>query len=443
MFEKRMIKNKNKTYIGYDFGDGYAQISYYMDGMQEPKTLPSAIDEEVFKIPDMLVKVQGIYYAGVLAMAHKDDVNAIVFEDIFKNALESPNITVANQRFSTLTLLTMFLNITLEGLQSYFDYRMTNYVMFTTNYGEDEDEMVLVQKLIAKAVETIFSRKTKYSVQSRQESIAHFLLGKGKEYIHDGAMIFDYQKGSIKGCYVERIGDAPPYLIKVHNKQYPEVTLPKDSVLEMKIPRFKREVDTKFLAIVNAIPKKETFRNAYLIGDGFKGDWLEESLEILCEKGKVFQGNTLYSLGACYQLINSINNAGDFEDYKYLKADSIMHEIGIYVRKQGFNLNSIDKEYLGIFRIGDRVKHCSKEIELIPANETSLELVSKSIYNKGVVTLQIPLDRIPKRDIGETKIKVNIKFDNEKTLKVKVEDIGFKEVLPGSGKSFTDIFILE
>ena len=39
---------------------------------------------------------------------------------------------------------------------------------------------------------------------------------------------------------------------------------------------------------------------AFLLGEGFHGEWSQDSLRLLCHNRRVFKGNDLYSKGACF-----------------------------------------------------------------------------------------------------------------------------------------------
>ena len=80
----RDSKNKGKTYVGYDLGAGYGEISVFTEGDLEPVTLLSRKDATVFHFPCLLVKYRGRFYAGFEAMSLAGEAEAFVFQDLLE-----------------------------------------------------------------------------------------------------------------------------------------------------------------------------------------------------------------------------------------------------------------------------------------------------------------------------------------------------------------------
>ena len=49
----------------------------------------------------------------------------------------------------------------------------------------------------------------------------------------------------------------------------------------------------------------------------------------------MFQGNNLYSKGACYGLLERLNPSKEWKDYVYLGADKLKANIGIKALRRG------------------------------------------------------------------------------------------------------------
>ena len=69
--------------------------------------------------------------------------------------------------------------------------------------------------------------------------------------------------------------------------------------MEEKEYAFPEAVDEALLEIAQDACGKGLIGSIFLIGDGFQGDWMKESLRFLCRGRRVFQGNNLFSKGAC------------------------------------------------------------------------------------------------------------------------------------------------
>ena len=67
----------------------------------------------------------------------------------------------------------------------------------------------------------------------------------------------------------------------------------------------------------------------YLIGDGFHGDWYQETLKVICRNRKVFAGDNLFGKGACFAAAERIWKGEASEDFLYLGKDMLQYNVGI------------------------------------------------------------------------------------------------------------------
>ena len=155
------LKGRGRTYIGYDLGAGYGEISVFTENELNPVTLLSRKDATVFHFPCMLVKYNGRFYAGFEAASLAGEDGALVFEDLLDIAMNQSTIVVGGQRFETEYLLTLFLKLTLVLPDSYGKIEKVGGIMFTTYIDEDPTLQNRVYEVLAKAASQIFGRKTR------------------------------------------------------------------------------------------------------------------------------------------------------------------------------------------------------------------------------------------------------------------------------------------
>jgi len=451
MFEKldlvdkinKELKGRGKTYIGYDLGAGYGEISVFTEQDMNPVTLLSRKDAAVFHFPCMLVKYKGRFYAGFEALNIAGEEGALVFENLLESAMQQSTVVADGQRFETEYLLGLFLKLTLQLPENYGKAEKAGGIMFTTYIDEDPALQTRVYEVLVKATDQIFGKKTKMFLQTRSESIFYFLMHQDESLYREDTLLCDYQRDYLKTYLLRKQGSRAPFAVTVTRTDYPDMELLPPRAESLSVAVREDHLDETFRQVIFDLESKFDFGLSYVIGDGFKGNWMEHSLLRLCDHGRVFQGNNLYSLGACYCLRQFLEPSPVFEDYIYYSKQDIQHDIGLYCRKQGMTGGSLRPEYIPVFGQGSVYTDCKAVIYLIPEGETELLIEARSLTESVPKELRIDLSVFPKRDVGAGKIKVTLEFQDSVNLQVHVEDIGLGEVIPGCGKVVQESFCLE
>ena len=437
------LKGRGKTYIGYDLGAGYGEISVFTEGDLTPVTLLSRKDATVFHFPCMLVKYNGRFYAGFEAVSLAGEEGALVFEDLLEIAMNQATIVVGGQRFDTVYLLGLFLKLTLVLPESYGKLEKAGGIMFTTYIDEDPALQNRVYEVLAKACDQIFGKKTKLYLQTRSESIYYFLMHQEESLYREDTLICDYQKDYLKTYFVQKHGQRTPFSISVERTDYPDMPLMEVQTEELTIASSIRTIDDTFYQVVQDIEDTFHFGLSYMIGDGFKGGWMDRSLVRLCDHGRVFQGNNLYSLGACYCLKQLLEPTQVLEDYVFFSKQDNQYDIGMFCHKQGFVREGNEEEYISIFERGCSLDSCKRVLYLLPEGEEELILEVRSLSEAEPKIIRIHIGAFPLRKTGQSKIKLTVELTDQKTLAVTIEDIGLGQVVPGSQKVIQEIFELE
>ncbi|MBQ8816763.1 MAG: hypothetical protein IJZ84_05745 [Lachnospiraceae bacterium] len=451
MFEKldlmdkinKELKGRGKTYIGYDLGAGYGEISVFTEQDLNPVTLLSRKDATVFHFPCMLVKHRGRFYAGFEAQGLAEEEGALVFEDLLELAMKQPTVVAGGQRFETEYLLGLFLKLSLQLPEDYGKVEKAGGILFTTYIDEDPALQNRVYEVLAKAAGQIFGKRTRLYLQTRSESIFYFLMHQEESLYREDTLICDYQQDYLKSYVLQKHGIRAPFAVTVTRTDYPDMQLMPPRAEEISVATREEHLDETFRQVIMDIESKYDFGLAYVIGDGFKGNWMDQSLIRLCEHGRVFQGNNLYSLGACYCLRQMITPSPVLEEYIYYSKQDIHFDIGLYCRSQGTAGSSVRLEYMEIFEQGSSYEACKRTIYLLPEGEDKLIIEARSITETTPRRLGIDLKVFPQRRAGLSKLKVTLEFTDYCTLQVTVEDIGLGEVVSGSGKVLRETFDLK
>ena len=169
---------------------------------------------------------------------------------------------------------------------------------------------------------------------------------------------------------------------------------------------------------------EEAISSVYLIGEKFAGGWMEVSLRFLCEGRRVFQGNNLYSKGACYCLSERLMPTPMGKEHVFLGEDKLKTNVGLKLLRQSeyiyqplldAGVNWYEAEGLTEFYIQD-------------GNRIQLELTPLA---RGVKrSEEVVLDGLPE---ALTRVQIHLFMEEENSLAVEVTDLGLGNLRASSG----------
>ena len=171
-----------------------------------------------------------------------------------------------------------------------------------------------------------------------------------------------------------------------------------------------------------------------MIGDGFKEEWMDDSLKYLCKGRRVFGGNNLYSKGACFGMKEKLCESELGKNHVFLGDDKLKANIGMKVVRRGID------SYFALLDAGQNWFDAKKHCEFILETDSSFEVRITPLNGKDVAVVEISLDGLPERPEKTTKIEMDIYLKNVNTVVLHMEDKGFGEFFPASGKVWQEEF---
>ncbi|MCD7737531.1 MAG: DUF5716 family protein [Lachnospiraceae bacterium] len=446
MFEKPefidRINRENRgggLLLGIDLSRSYAQISLCPGEGLSPVSVKSRPKGEIYAFPALLALYRNRYYAGYDAETIVQLPEAVSFENVFALAMEQDVVTVGGRSYETWELLHHFLRLSLQLVQGYGRADRAGAVMFTTYLPQDPVKQERAYKILARATAQLFGKKTRMYLQSRQESLFHFFLNDQEKLWRGNALIFDYQKEGITGWYCTVEGNTAPW--SVHFTELVPERMPKPGPVEER-NQHGQEMDGAFYEILRKLGEKP-YSLTWLLGDGFKGDWAVQSLDILLDNGRVFQGNNVYSQGACLTLLQMEDGEEAASDYLLLNDTDIRYHIGLNCRRQGLLTENLAEEYVPVFQAGTHVGRCHDRIYVLPQKDEDLIVLAQGARDGVIRRLRVPTGELADGPLGENRLLVEFDFLNISTLRIQVTDAGLGSLLPGSGRTVTETFTLE
>lgn len=422
-------RNGKGIILGYDLGHQFAQISYCgVDELQpEPETVSAVTGTEQYNIPTILCKRTGVgqWYYGREAVKFVKEGEGILVEDLLMLAQRGEDVIVEGEAFDPVALLTLFVKRSLSLLNIRLSLYQIDAFMFTVD--ELTPRMVDVFSRVAAGLQL---GTKNICFQSHLESFYAYTLHQDVELWKNDVVIFEYNT-SLSMLRLECNQRTSPKVVLISREDFPAILRRVWSENEKEREQQSRELDLLFSHTAQEALEGKMVSTIFLLGDGFKEDWAKESLKVLCRNRRVFQGNNLYSKGACYAMAERLNPGEEWKKYVYLGADKLKSNIGMKALRRG------EDSYYAILDAGTNWYEAAAEFDIILESGDTVEFLVTPLTGSGVVERSIHLSGIPERPRGTTRLNIHIEMTDVNQASVTIEDLGFGELFPSSGKAWS------
>lgn len=376
----------SEVMIGFDLCPDYSQMTFYHQNNTEPITISMVPGEEKYQFATP--------------------------KDLFSLVEQNAELGIA--------LLSNFFKESFERLRSIG--RIKRIIVMVT--------MVKLRPIWARAIigalEMLDIPREDIYLQDHKESFYNYVLNQKKELWNGKAALFEYGLDCIMAYEFSIAYGTRPALGQVIEKK--RLFLDKKTREEHAGREFSQVKDELFLQQIKDLFEGERFTSAYLIGEAFETSWMQKSLPFLCRKCHVFQGNNLYTKGACYAAMNKADpdSGGRF---LYNGPEMIEHNVGMQMIVKG------NPQYKNMITAGVHYCMAAHECEFLLDDTQEVVLISKSIRGEQLTHI-IELTDLPERPNRGTRIHMELEFSAPDRCRVKMDDMGMGEQCPSSGKKW-------
>ena len=406
--------NNDRMIIGYDLSYQYAQISYCRLHDDTPKTYALSGGTRQYNIPACLFKRDKVnqWFLGKEAEVFAKQEEGTLIENLLMTALESEDMEIGEEHFETIALLALFVKRSLYLPEKECRPDKVVGIMFTVP--------VLTEKMISlmqRMILLLNMPECQICFQSREESIYHYVIHQPKELWKDDVLIFDSSQNAIKS-----------YRFKINQNTRPMVAF----VEAMEHRRLNGEDEEKDGIFAEVVREHAHVSDGcvFLLGEGFHGEWCQESLQLLCKNRRVFKGNDLYSKGACFGMQNKLL-APKQPQMIFLSGDKLRTNVGMQVIRQG------EESYLAILDGGENWYECKKEWDILLTEDNIITFKLTPLDGRNIRNIEIVLDELPIRKPKMTRLHLQAAMVSASTMEVTIQDMGFGELSPSSDLCFT------
>ena len=408
--------HSDKLIVGYDLGYKTSQISYALSENGEVETLSTVAGSQNYSIPTVLCKRFGVnqWFYGREALRYAEEDQGILVENLLDLALDGEPVMIEGESFNPVALLALFFKRSL-GMLSQVGSPDKITSMIVTCPSMDRRMM----DVLGEVVDGLNLKADRVFFRNHTESFYDYMIHQPKELWAHQTLVFHYRENDVK-----------LYNLECNRRTTPIVTFVEEKVFSFEeYPRLEEKDDETFLEIAQKVCGEELISCIYLIGEGFSGDWMKNSLRYLCQGRRVFQGNNLFSKGACYGMQELLQETEVGKAHVFLGNDKLKANIGMKILRNG------EDSYYALLDAGGNWYEAEHFMEFYLQDGNSFEVMITPLIGRNAKTVVITLEDLPG---NIARLQLHIFMESESKLVLEVTDLGFGEFRTPSGKVWTE-----
>lgn len=421
-----LLKN-DKLIVGYDLGNRFSQISYAVSADGEVETLSQVAGAQIYNVPTVLCKRTGVnqWFYGKEALRNGAEGQGILVENLVELALDGEPILIEEDSYDPVSLLTLFFKRSLGMLSQAGTSEKLGALMITC---EQLDHRMI--DLLNRMLEGLRLKTERIFFQSHMESFYHYTIRQPEELRTARSMLYDYRGDRIRIFALDYNRRTTPVVAFIEESvaDFP-VWYTEGGDAEMLSEAYKQALDKAFLRLAELSFGSRAVSSVFLIGDGFSEEWMKDSLRFLCRGRRVFQGNNLFSKGACNGMQERIHVSPTGREYIFLGNDKLKANVGMDVMRQGA------ASYLALLDAGVNWYEADQVTEFYLQEGNQISLKITPLIGKETRTALITLEDLP---AGISRIRARLYLEAENRLAVEIEDLGLGELRLPSGKTWSE-----
>ncbi len=423
--------NKGELAVGFDLTDTYSQISYgYVDG-DGVETVSTIAGASNYLIPTALFKRREVnqWFAGREAVKNAEDDGFFV-DRLLEKAEAGADISVGDETFRPSALIALFMKRSLALVNMIAPLnKIASFVVTVTDLNS---RMV---EVLSEAVASLGLKTGNVFFQSHTESFYYYTIYQAEELWKRDVLLLDFSGDYLTSYRMECNQNTTPIVAFIDPNSYHSFKT--DGLKDMIINSEEAKIaDQNLLSLLEDIAGERMFSSVYFIGEGFRQELFRDSIRFMCRKGRVFEGNNLYSKGAAFSAKNKIVKTLLSESHVFLGNDKLKSNIGINVLKKGM------PSYLAILDAGVNWFEAKGSCEVILDRGNTVSFVITPLTGKNPEVVEMALDDLPKRPVKTSRVHIDVTMISEMKMQITVKDLGFGELFPACDIEWKEVIDL-
>lgn len=417
--------NSQNIIVGYDLGNSFCQISYYLQGTENIETVAAVAGTENYSIPTVLCKRTGVnqWFYGKEAQRYAREQDGVLVENLLELALDGEPVRIDGEVFDPISLLALFLKRSLGLLTPVASVDRMLMMVITVEHLDEH-----LAELMSQVINGLKLPAQKILLQSHKESFFYYMLRQPRELWREKALLLEYQGDKMLVYAMDYNRRTKPVVVYISDFSQPFPTY--DPMPEEEGEREAKYagLDSELSLLAGKLLEGGAVSSVYLIGEHFHEEWMKESLRVLCKGRRVFQGNNLYSKGACYCVMERLCRSEEGKNHVFLGSEKLKSNIGMKVLRRG------QDSYIALLDAGTNWYEAEKTVEFYLQDGNELEFEVVSLVGKEGFLTRMTLDGL-KGDICRLRLSVSMKAEN--LVCAEVTNLGFGDMWPVDNRVWT------
>ncbi len=397
----------DKLIIGIDLCDTYTQVSVLGR-------------EEVWSFPTVICRMKSSESWCIGEEAYKQTLmgDGVIVDKLLSLAVRGGTSTIQSIKYEGAMLLRTYLRKIFEMVRA--EYPNVPVVQLVISLKQME--MKLMDELMSCADDLGISRERVHIV-SHTECFVYYVLSQRR----------DVWGGQV-GMFALTDEDLYYYEMKVSRGPRQVTALAEHQALEegfnlsvLGSASGSKMADKILCSCSDRFIQKKLFSSVFLTGKGFaKTDWAPEFMKKICKRRRVFVEPALFAKGAAMKAEDYLHEKTSYP-FVCLCEGKLKSTVAVEVVKRD------SKVHLALASAGESWYEARSMIEVILDNQDEIEFsIIPHQEPKQKRTVVVPLEGFPKRPNKATRVRIAVGFLDEKTMVIKLKDLGFGELFPAS-----------
>ncbi len=422
-----MSEGPEKLVVSIDISDEMTYISYASLSGRGVITLASKHDPQKYGIPTYMFRSEETmkWSFGANALARSRESGGELYDSLLSDVIGpgAEEDTDARKRLGT------FLAHSLELAAEAIDKEYMNPFLSSLSICLKKIDP-RIEELMEQCTLPLKSVVRDIRFLTRAECFYYYTLSQPPEIWRSSVLLVDYSKEDCSFSHL-KIKKGSMYSIATINEEHHSEMLPFDGkdpekMDEMLCTLLKEKLDP------DAGDNRITVSSVYLSGLNLEGNWAKNSLNYLCNGRRVFQGQNLYTKGACYAARDQLTHGFISTNFFFLSSEKVNYDIGIRMIHNRAEVVALLSE------AGISWYDLKCEEDFILGDTRDVTLVLKSFPEGDEVNHLIRLDSFPERPKRACRINIRLYMKEPDVLTAEVTDRGLGELIPASGTMVTE-----
>ena len=418
--------------IGYDLTRYYCRVSYFKEGEEEPVDVLFSDEKNPYLIQNSICRRKGTNEWLVGRSAYETALlgQGSIVDKLLLLVERKDYSTFDGELLSAGEIFRHFLEETLKRVYQETGEKGIRYIIFTV---QELDAIVL--DTIIEACKELGIERNSVRIISHTESFLFYALSRKQEFRNNLSVLFDFTGDGLNYYELEIVRGMQPNAAVARRKFLEEGF----SVDIMNSPMGHRMADSILTSCTQRILDKKLVSICLLSGNGMDDcqTWGTNFLRTLCARRRVFFVENVFAKGAVYAAVDALRQESAYP-FRILCEGRIRVDISTEI------FTGLSQQTVFLARAGENWYDTKAEFDVIPDDMTKMLLKVKKLGDRTGVVAEVPLADILKgRANKTTRIGVQLRFTSENVFTVTLEDKGFGEFYPASGRKVYRTFPVE